>query len=128
MKKHKIIKTKVQRKIIRPPRRKVNHVIKQTEIPQIGDPGGSVARGVTEVGSNSPNSPQTVEIHAVQFIDTGVRTCRCKCRRSGSPSKLLGHSTRRQPLVSVPRARSNAKEAFCSACLVHETEKSSARE
>ena len=61
---HKIIKMKVQRKRIRPPKRKANHVIKQVETPQIRDS--------RESGFNSPDRPQTVEIHAVQSIDTDV--------------------------------------------------------
>ena len=29
-------------------------------------------RGITEAGSNSPDCPQTMEIHALQFVDTEV--------------------------------------------------------
>ena len=49
--KHKIIKMKVQRTRIRRDR---------------------CAYGVTEAGFNSPDRPQTVEIHVAQFIDTEV--------------------------------------------------------
>ena len=49
----------MQRKRIGPPRRTVNHVIKQAEISQIRDPG----RGITKAGWNSPDRPQRVEIH-----------------------------------------------------------------
>ena len=52
---------------------------KQMETSQIRDSGESVHgqgdrcdRGDTEAGSNSPDRPQTVEIHAMQFVDTEV--------------------------------------------------------
>ena len=42
VKKHKIIEMKSAEKENPTTQEKVNHVIKQTEIPQIRDPGGSV--------------------------------------------------------------------------------------
>ena len=56
---------------------------------------------VTEVGSNSPDHPQTVEIHVVQFVKAEVNISvnmqrQVQGRRSGSRSKLLGHSTQRR--------------------------------
>ena len=52
----------------------------------------------TQMTLLNPYRPQTVEIHAVQFVDTEVNISvnmqrQVQCRRSGSPSKLLGHST-----------------------------------
>ena len=47
-------------------------MIKQMESPQVRDSGDRRDRGITEAGSNSPDRPQTVEIHVVQLIDTEV--------------------------------------------------------